>query len=181
VTRLQLDASIKESKDMVLKALERTDGINQYQESKHQIVGKTGVSFPRVLWSYGENIYIDFSETQFSKTEIEVSAEKEISVNIGSDPQKFKRRFLDELDSVRNSSKSNLSEDSGGWGQERGEDIEDPIPTVKTEKREASVTDSYNITKVDEKSMSSGTSVATAAVILVLIFISFFFFLILFI
>lgn len=177
MARLQLDGSIKESKDIVLKAFEQTDGINQYQESKYQIVGKTGVSFPRVLWSYGESVYVDFSETRFSKTEVEVSAEKEISINIGSDPQKFKRKFLDELDSVRNSSKSDLSEDSGSWGEER--DVEDPIPTAKTEKRAASTPGSYSITKTDESSMSSGKKTAIMAVIVVLISMSLMFILIL--
>lgn len=170
MAKLQLDASIKESKDMVLKAFEQTDGINQYRESKYQIVGKTGVSFPRVLWSYGESVYVDFSETRFSKTEIEVSAEKEISVNIGSNPQKFMRRFLNELDNVRNSPIDNESESSGGWGNKK--DIDDPIPTAKTEKQAASRPESYNITKVSDGSMSSGKKTAITAVIVVLIFMS---------
>lgn len=87
---------------MIIKAFEQTDGISKIKENEFQVVGKTGMSFPRVLWSYGETIYVDISESQDeNKTPISVRGESKVAINIGSNPDKFKRRFLDEINKIR--------------------------------------------------------------------------------
>jgi hypothetical protein len=102
MTEIILDKTLDEAQETVIHAFDRTEGIEKYQKSQHQVVGETGVSFPRVLWSYGENVYVDLSETgESDKTKIDVRAEKEVSVNIGANPEKYKRRFLDELNALR--------------------------------------------------------------------------------
>ena len=93
---------MEEAKIVVKEALQRTEGISKVEEGGHQIVGKTGISFPRVLWSYGENVYIEFSDPdEDGKIPIEVRAEKSIWTNIFAQPEKFKREFLSELDEIR--------------------------------------------------------------------------------
>lgn len=102
MTQLQLDCSTEDAKELVKEAFRRTQGISSIEQEGYQVVGKTGVSFPRVLWSYGENIYVDFSDpTEDETVPIEVWAEKSIWTNITADPQKFKRRFLGELEDIR--------------------------------------------------------------------------------
>jgi hypothetical protein len=102
MTNLLLDYPPDKARDVVKEALRRTVGISDIVEGEHQVVGKTGVSFPRILWSYGENIYVDFSDpTDEGKVPIEVWAEKSIWTNITANPQKFKREFLTELEGVR--------------------------------------------------------------------------------
>lgn len=105
MTEIIIDDSLDETRQKVINAFDGTDGIRKYQSSQYQVVGETGVSFPRVLWSYGETVYVDLSETgNTNETKIEVRAEKEVPINIGANPEKYKRRFLDELNTLRDQS-----------------------------------------------------------------------------
>lgn len=102
MTNLLLDYSPEEAQKVMKEAFRRTEGIIRVEEGSYQLVGKTGIQFPRVLWSWGENVYVDFSDqTDDGKIPIEVWADKAIWMNIGANPEKFKRRFLDELKEVR--------------------------------------------------------------------------------
>lgn len=113
MTEILLDCTLEEARKVVKEAFWRTEGIKSIEEGSRQIVGKTDVSFPRVLWSYGENIYVDFSDpTDGGAIPIEVSAEKAIWTNITASPQKFKRQFLNELETVRTDPTAEVDEDS---------------------------------------------------------------------
>jgi hypothetical protein len=102
MTDLRLEYPPDEARELVKEAFRRTEGISSIEDSTHQIVGKTGVSFPRVLWSYGESVYVDFSDpAEDGAVPIEVWADKSVWMNIGADPEKFKRRFLEALEDVR--------------------------------------------------------------------------------
>jgi hypothetical protein len=102
VTELVLDCPREEAREIIVAAFEQTDGISKIESNDFQVVGKTGMSFPRVLWSYGEIIYVDISESENEdKTPISVRGESKVSINIGSNPDKFKRRFLDEVNKIR--------------------------------------------------------------------------------
>lgn len=104
MTEVFLDKPLDEARETAVRAFDRTTGITKYQKSQHQVVGETGISFPRVLWSYGESVYVDLSETgEPNETKLHVSAEKEVPINIGASPEKYKRRFLDELNALRES------------------------------------------------------------------------------
>jgi len=114
VTRLLLDCTLEEAQEVVKEAFWRTEGIGSIEESSRQIVGKTGISFPRVLWSYGENIYVDFSDpSDGGEIPIEVTAEKSIWTNITASPQKYKRQFLNALDTVRENPTAEI--DKSSW------------------------------------------------------------------
>lgn len=114
MTRLLLDCTLEEAQEVVKEAFWRTEGIGSIEESSRQIVGKTGISFPRVLWSYGENIYVDFSDpSDGGEIPIEVTAEKSIWTNITASPQKYKRQFLNALDTVRENPTAEI--DKSSW------------------------------------------------------------------
>lgn len=105
MTEIRLEYPPDEAREVVKEALRRTHGISSIEESPRQIVGKTGISFPRVLWSWGENVYVDFPDSPDENVVlIEVWAEKAIWMNIFADPQKFKRRFLSTLEELRGQS-----------------------------------------------------------------------------
>lgn len=113
MTELIIELPREQTVELVQEALKRTEGINSTVVSDHQVVGKTGVEFPRVLWSYGEKIYVDLSETDSeNRTNITVRGEKNVALNIGANPDKFKRRFVDELNALRRDVEegSNISE-----------------------------------------------------------------------
>lgn len=113
MTNLSLDCTLEEARKIVKEAFWRTKGIKSVEESRRQIVGKTGISFPRVLWSYGEKVYVDFSDsTDGGEIPIEVTAEKSIWMNIGASPQKYKREFLNELETVRTNPKTEVDKQS---------------------------------------------------------------------
>lgn len=99
---LVLDVPRREAKELIVEAFERTDGISKITTSSHQVVGKTGISFPRVLWSYGETVYADLSESKDGdRTPISISGEKRVALNVGANPEKFQRRLIDEIDELR--------------------------------------------------------------------------------
>lgn len=102
MTRLLLDQPPEDARELVREALRRTGRISEIEEGGYQVVGKTGVSFPRVLWSYGEKIYVDFSDpTDEGKVPIDVRAEKTVWTNITANPERIKREFLTELKAIR--------------------------------------------------------------------------------
>lgn len=102
MTELVLDYPREKAREIILTAFEQTDGISKIEADDFQVVGRTGMSFPRVLWSYGEIIYVDISESEDeNKTPISVRGESKVAINIGSNPDKFKRRFLNEVNKIR--------------------------------------------------------------------------------
>lgn len=153
MNKLILNQSLDESREMVVEAFKRTEGINKFQQSKYQVVGKTGVSFPRILWSYGESVFVDLSETEDSnKTELEVSAEKEVSMNVGGNAKKFQRRFLNELEYLRDASKENSERTT-----------ESPNSTARTERE--NTTEREETKEVEEQTTSEGAKVLTAFIV----------------
>lgn len=113
MTSILLSRSNEEAKELVREAFRRTEGITQIQEGGRQIVGKTGINFPRVLWSWGENVYVDFSDTgSDDETQLDVWAEKEVWMNITASPEEHKRRFLSELEVLKDTPTEEISESS---------------------------------------------------------------------
>ena len=98
MTQLILDHPENDARILIKGAFERTRGIKKYDEKGRQVVGKTGIS----LKNYGENIYVDISESpDENQTPIEITAKKEVEINITANAQKYKRRYINELDSIR--------------------------------------------------------------------------------
>jgi hypothetical protein len=102
MAELVLNCSERESLELIKTALENTEGVSEYFSEGRQVVAKTTVGFPRILWSYGEKLFIDISDsTNDNQTIVEISAEKEVWLNIGANPEKFKRKFISEADRIR--------------------------------------------------------------------------------
>lgn len=99
MTSLILDYSRENSVTLVKAAFENTQGIKQYHDDGHRIVGKSGMG----IASYGEKVIVEIPENQGRDggTMIYVTAEKEVSTNITANPDLFKSRFLEELDTLR--------------------------------------------------------------------------------
>ncbi len=93
------------TKELVKSSFESTKGIKQYNDGGSRIVGKTGMS----LWSYGESVTVEIPINQTSETEtmISVTADKEVAMNITANPDKYKSRFLSELENIREYSTGN--------------------------------------------------------------------------
>lgn len=103
VTSLTLQYNREDAKTLVKAAFERTAGIETYYDDGYRIIGKTSSRIGVIDSSYGERVVVDISEGQAGseRTPITVTAEKEVEVNITADPEKFKSRFLEELDLFR--------------------------------------------------------------------------------
>lgn len=112
MTSLILNCDRSDAKLMVKAAFERANGITQYYDDGHRIIGKSGTSFH----SYGESVIVEVPEMQTNKTKtmIHVSADKEVSLNVTANPERYKSIFLSELEIIReqdvNRIKSLLSE-----------------------------------------------------------------------
>jgi len=99
MTSIVLDYSRENAKTLIKAAFENTNGIKQYHDDGHRIIGKSGMGFS----SYGEQIVVEIPETQTSddETMITITAEKEVATNITANPEKYKSRFLEQLDTFR--------------------------------------------------------------------------------
>lgn len=99
MTSLILEYPREDAITLVKVAFENTDGIEQYHDDGHRVIGKSGMGFS----SYGEQVIVEVPETQSSEAEtmISVTAEKEVSTNITASPEKYKSRFLEQLNAFR--------------------------------------------------------------------------------
>lgn len=102
MTEIRLEHPKPEAVQLVKNALDDTDGISEYHEKANQIVAKTSPGFPRILWSYGETLHIDINEAaEDNITPITINGEKDVPINVGANPAKYKQQFLSELESYR--------------------------------------------------------------------------------
>lgn len=103
MTAITLQYNRDDAKTLVKAAFERTEGIETYYDDGYRIIGKTGSRVGLVNSSYGERVIVEVPENQASdeETMITVTAEKEVDMNVTADPEKFKSRFLNELDLFR--------------------------------------------------------------------------------
>lgn len=99
MTSLVLQYPREEAKTIVKAAFENTRGIKQYHDDGHRIIGKTGMG----IGSYGERIIAEIPEAQSGEEEtmISVTAEKEVGMNVTANPEKYKSRFLEQLETFR--------------------------------------------------------------------------------
>lgn len=102
MTTLTLDYPRNDARTIVKAAFENTRGIKQYNDDGHRIIGKSGMG----LSSYGEQVTVEIPEDQTDdrRTMVSVTAEKEVSMNVTANPDKYKSRFLQELESLRGGS-----------------------------------------------------------------------------
>lgn len=181
MTEIVLQQSHEDAKELVKEAFENTRGISEYHDGGRQIVAKTGVSFPRVLWSYGESIYVDFSEsTNANQTRIDVWAEKEVSINIGANPERYKRRFLRELDSLREQDETewgnvNRKQQTASETNSGNQPVDIPPSSQATTTTDTDGGSSRTKEVKSDYQLSSGSSTAILYAILAMIFMLFLF------
>lgn len=103
MTSIVLKYDRRDAKTLVKAAFERTEGIETYYDDGYRIIGKTGSRVGLIDSSYGERVIVEIPENQTSHAEtmITVTAEREVDVNVTADPEKYKSRFLSELDLFR--------------------------------------------------------------------------------
>lgn len=98
MTQLVLECAEPDARLLIKGALERTKGIKKVSESDYRITGKTGLR----LTSNGEKVEIDFNETEDPmKTVVDVRGEKAVEINVTAKPERYKRRFLENLNELR--------------------------------------------------------------------------------
>lgn len=153
MTSLVLQYPRQEARTLIKAAFENTRGIKQYHDDGHRIVGKTGMG----IGSYGETITVDIPEAQSNETEtmITVTAEKDVSMNVTANPDKYMSRFLEQLETFR------------------GHDIDHVLDVLG---KDMTPEESKEVDSVDE--LSDGSSSMGKVMLVMLIFFLFFNFMI---
>jgi Fe2+ transport system protein B len=92
-----------DAKQILKTSFELTEGIETYNDQNTTIIGKTGSDFGLLVSSYGEEIIAEIPEHQPNdkETEVTITGEKEVSVNIGADPQKYVSRFERNINKIK--------------------------------------------------------------------------------
>lgn len=104
MTTLTIPHPREDAKTVVKAAFEDTEGIETYYDDGTRITGKTGGSLGLLVSSYGESVVVDVPHNQRrdDETEITVIGEREVSANIGADPEKYVSRFVRSLNAIKN-------------------------------------------------------------------------------
>lgn len=92
---VQTDYDLDTTILLMKTAFERTSGIKTYTQQGRRVTGKTGAS----LGSYGETIIAETQPTDGDGGEctITISGEKDVSMNITANPDKYVRRYMNQL------------------------------------------------------------------------------------
>lgn len=86
---------------LVKGALELVDDIETYYDTGRGVItAKTGFRFGFIASSYGESITIDIRSVGEGVTEITVTGEKNVAVNVGANPEKYVLEFVRTLDTL---------------------------------------------------------------------------------
>ncbi|GAB7118148.1 hypothetical protein [Natrinema pallidum] len=93
----------EDAKTVVKAAFEDCSDIDTYFDDGIRITGKTGASLGLITSSYGEKVIIEVPENQASETEtmVSVTGEKEVSANIGADPEKYISRVIKSINDIK--------------------------------------------------------------------------------
>ncbi len=100
MTNVSLEHSREDSKTIVKASIEQMDSIDAYTDEGQRIVGKQEAS---LMGGNGARLIIDVPEMQQSedKTAIDVNAEKEVSIDMATNPEDIKSEFLDIINRLR--------------------------------------------------------------------------------
>lgn len=101
MTKIVLDHTRKDAKTVVKATLERMSSIDAYTDEGQRIVGKQEAS---LMGGNGARLLIDVPEMQENteKTTIEIKAEKEVSIDMATNPEDIKSDFLEIINNLRN-------------------------------------------------------------------------------
>lgn len=99
MTRVALDHPREDAKTLVKASLERVGSIDAYTDDGQRIVAKQEAT---VTGGNGARLIVDVPEMQDDdRTAIEVSAEKEVSIDVATDPEEIKSEFLAVVNDLR--------------------------------------------------------------------------------
>lgn len=93
----------EDAKIVVKAALEDCSGIKTYHDRGARIVGKTGASIGLIKSSYGEKVIVEIPQDQTSgtKTMVSITGEKEVSTNIGANPDKYVSQLTRKINDIK--------------------------------------------------------------------------------
>lgn len=95
---LSIKRNHDETRRMVKYAFEQTEGIRTYYDNGDTIVGKTKYR----LGSYGESVTVSFHDVDEQETMITVTSDREVSINITANPQRYEERFIRSIIDIKN-------------------------------------------------------------------------------
>jgi polyribonucleotide nucleotidyltransferase len=104
VTGITIPHSRSDTKIIVKAAFEISNGIKTYYDDGTRVTGKSGTSFGLLASSYGEQIIVEIPDYQPSETEtmVSVTGKKEVSANIGADPEKYVSQVINNINKIKN-------------------------------------------------------------------------------
>lgn len=100
MTSIALDHPREDAKTIIKASLERMGSIDAYTDEGQRIVGKQEAS---LMGGNGARLIVDVPEMQESeeKTVIEANAEKEVSIDMATNPEDIKSNFLNTVNDLR--------------------------------------------------------------------------------
>lgn len=100
MTSIALDHSREDAKTIIKASLERMSSIDAYTDEGQRIVGKQEAS---LTGGNGARLTVDVPEMQESedKTIVEANAEKEVSIDMATNPEDIKSEFLNTVNDLR--------------------------------------------------------------------------------
>lgn len=100
MTTIALEHPRDDSKTIIKASLEHMSSIDAYTDEGQRIVGQQEAS---VMGGNGARLIVDVPEMQESedRTVIEVSAEKEVAIDMATNPEDIKSEFLDIVNGIR--------------------------------------------------------------------------------
>lgn len=93
MTPVSVNGSREEAANLVRDAFERTEAIKLYHVGDGRAIGKTGIG----LFSWGEQVVVDFSENGEGGTDLSVRGEREVPFNITASAVSVEAAVSDEL------------------------------------------------------------------------------------
>jgi len=100
MTTVALEHSREDAKTIIKASLERMGSIDAYTDEGQRIVGKQEAS---VMGGNGARLIVDVPEMQESddQTVVEANAEKEVSIDMATNPEDIKSEFLNVVNDLR--------------------------------------------------------------------------------
>lgn len=101
MTTVVLEHPREDAKTVIKAAIERMSSIDAYTDEGQRIVGQQEAS---LTGGNGARLTIDVPEMQESdsKTVVEINAEKEVAIDMATNPEDIKSEFLDLVNNLRN-------------------------------------------------------------------------------
>jgi len=100
MTTIALEHQREDAKTIIKASMERMGSIDAYTDEGQRIVGKQEAS---VMGGNGARIIVEVPEMQESddQTVVDVNAEKEVAIDMATNPEDIKSEFLDIINELR--------------------------------------------------------------------------------